>query len=208
VTPPGASATLWTGWDPMQGTASALPAALLERKPGVVDEVVFELLAVAGRGFRPPRYLTVAGPHPRDGAAGEDGATTSDGALRRTWSVVYHRIAETAPAAVAPYAIYLLGVNPPEGATHAELETFNDFYTNVHLREVAARRHALRAVRYERARVLLPPPKGAPRFLAVYEVDEKGAAQRRHVGPPYSAGPEIWQRHTTPWRLWYRRITP
>jgi hypothetical protein len=121
--------------------------------------------------------------------------------------VEYAQIAETAPVGLPPYAIYLLGVNPPDGATDAELDVFNDFYTKVHLWEVAERRHALRAARYERAQVIIPPAKGAPRFLAVYEVDEAGASQRRHVGPPYSAGPEVWQRHTTPWRLWYRTIT-
>jgi hypothetical protein len=107
---------------------------------------------------------------------------------------------------VAPHAIYLLGVNPPEDATDEELEVFNDFYTNVHLPEVAERRHALRAVRYELVRAVKPPYQGAPRFLAVYEVDEAGASNRRHVGPPYSTGPDVWQRHKTPWRLWYRRL--
>ena len=29
---------------------------------------------------------------------------------------------------------------------------------------------------------------------------------RRHVGPPYAPGPDVWQRHSTPWRLWYRRL--
>ena len=51
--------------------------------------------------------------------------------------------------AAGAHAIYLLGVNPPTEASEAELEAFNDFYTNVHLPEVAERRRALRAVRYE-----------------------------------------------------------
>jgi hypothetical protein len=113
---------------------------------------------------------------------------------------------ETGPASVAPYAIYLLGVNPPEGSTDEELDVFNEFYTNVHLPEVAERRHALRAVRYELLRELRPPYQGAPRFLAAYEVDEGASSVRRHVGPPYAKGPDVWQRHTTPWRLWYRRL--
>ena len=87
-----------------------------------------------------------------------------------------------------------------------ELVAFNDFYTNVHLVEVAERRHALRAVRYELVEEVKAPYLGAPRFLAAYEVDESSAAQRRHVGPPYSKGPDVWQRHSTPWRLWYRRL--
>jgi len=123
-----------------------------------------------------------------------------------TWSLLYRHVAETGPAQVVPYAIYLLGVNPPPDATDADLEVFNDFYTNVHMPEVAERRHALRAVRYELVREVRPPYQGAPRFLAVYEVDETGASNRRHSGPPYTSGPDVWQRHKTPWRLWYRRL--
>ena len=111
-----------------------------------------------------------------------------------------------APRHGAPYAIYLLGVNPPAGATDDDLDTFNEFYTNVHLPEVAERRHTLRAVRYELVREVKAPYQGAPQFLAAYEVDEQGASNRRHTGPPYAKGPDVWQRHKTPWRLWYRRL--
>jgi hypothetical protein len=123
-----------------------------------------------------------------------------------SWSLQYRRVTVTGPPATRPYAIYLLGVNPPVEATESDLDVFNDFYTNVHLPEVAERRHALRATRFELVEEIRPPYKGAPRFLAAYEVDEEGAANRRHVGPPYAVGPEIWQRHTTPWRLWYRLL--
>jgi hypothetical protein len=126
--------------------------------------------------------------------------------LRQVWSVLYREIAQTAPATQRPYAIYLLGVNPPKDLSDADLATFNDFYTNVHLVEVAERRHALRAVRYELIEEVKTPYLGAPQYLAAYEVDESSASHRRHVGPPYSTGPEAWQRHTTPWRLWYRRL--
>jgi hypothetical protein len=126
--------------------------------------------------------------------------------LRRVWSVDYRQIAQSAPPTVRPFAIYLLGVNPPPDATDAELVTFNDFYTHVHLVEVAERRRALRALRYELVGEPQPPYSGAPQYLAVYEVDESSAAQRRHVGPPYSKGPAVWQGHLTPWRLWYRRL--
>lgn len=124
------------------------------------------------------------------------------------WSVRYRQIAETTPETHRPYAIYLLGVNPPDALSESDLATFNSFYTNVHLLEVAERRHALRAVRYELVEEMTAPFRGAPRYLAAYEVDEESAAHRRHVGPPYATGPEVWQRHTTPWRLWYRRLGP
>jgi hypothetical protein len=201
--------TAWTGWDVRGGTkAPPQIADAFARTPlqDVGEEAHYELIAVTGRGFRPPRFLTaVEGDVGRGEMASWDARSGYEG-LRQAWSLLYRRVAETTPAAVVPYAIYLLGVNAPTGATSDELEVFNDFYTNVHLPEVAERRHALRAVRYELLAEVRPPYQGAPRFLAVYEVDEQAAAVRRHVGPPYSSGPEVWQRHTTPWRLWYRRL--
>jgi hypothetical protein len=196
----------WTGWDLRTG-ARAVPGAVeeLERSapPFPSAESRYELLAVASRGFHPPQILI-------SDTATDDAPEVSDAddfpGLRRVWSVLYRQIAETVPATQRPYAIYLLGVNPPDDVSAADLVTFNDVYTNVHLVEVAERRHALRAVRYELIEEVKAPYLGAPRYLAVYEVDESSAAQRRHVGPPYSAGPEVWQRHTTPWRLWYRRL--
>jgi hypothetical protein len=201
--------TWWSGWD-VRGGASAEPAAAdtftrsAPDQPGA--DAHFELLAVAARGFRPPRFVSTAqvGDERQPDPEGERGYES----LRQTWSLLYRVVAETSPASVAPHAIYLLGVNPPVDATDDELDVFNDFYTNVHLPEVAERRHALRAVRYELVQEAKPPYQGAPRFIAVYEVDEQGAANRQHQGPAYATGPDVWQRHKTPWRLWYRRLAP
>ena len=79
-------------------------------------------------------------------------------------------------------------MNPPDDVSATDLATFNDFYTNVHLVEVAERRHALRAVRYELVEEVKAPYLGAPRYLAAYEVDQSSASHRRHVGAPYSVG--------------------
>jgi hypothetical protein len=200
--------TRWTGWDLRRG-ASAEPdapgqfARSAPRDHALGDH--FALLAVAGRGFRPPAFVsTVHGVDPGDEAADEPERP----GMRPVWSLLYRQVAETGPAEVAPFAIYLLGVDPPPDATDEDLVVFNDFYTTVHLPEVAERRHALRAVRYELVRAIRPPYQGAPRYLAVYEVDEESAANRRHTGPKYSSGPDVWQRHTTLWRLWYRRLDP
>ncbi len=204
---PSGPITSWTGWD-VRGGAAAAPAAAEAFAGGPRQDAAdtrYELLAVAARGFRPPRFL-------RSVDATEEGRTDDqlDGGwgerLRQSWSLRYRCIAETGPSSVAPYAIYLLGVNPPAGMTEADLDVFNDFYTHVHLPEVAERRQARRALRYELVQEVRPPYQGAPQFLAVYEVDEAAASNRRHVGPPYATGPEVWQRHTTPWRLWYRRL--
>ncbi len=201
--------TSWQGWD-VRGGGSADPSVaetFAQSAVGAVGEAAhYELIAVAARGFRPPRFLSTV--HLSDEGRSDphvDEESACPG-LKQTWSLLYKRIAETGPAVVGPYGIYLLGVNPPEGATGDDLEVFNDFYTNVHLPEVAERRHALRAVRYELVQAMRPPYQGAPKFLAVYEVDEQAASNRRHSGPPYATGPEVWQRHTTPWRLWYRRL--
>ncbi len=208
--------TSWTGWD-VRGGASAEPGAAEAFAGGAPSGAGagahYELLAVVARGFRPPRFLsavplpdeslTGAGTEP---GAGEGASVQSAPGLRQTWSLLYRQVAETGPPLVTPFAIFLLGVNPPDGTSDEELEVFNDFYTTVHMPEVAERRHALRAVRFELVRAVRPPYQGAPRFLATYEVDETSASNRRHVGPPYAAGPDVWRRHTTPWRLWYRRL--
>ncbi len=202
--------TSWTGWDVRGGASaeSAAVAAFTRSAPtDTGQDSHYELLALAGRGFRPPRFLRtehLAGDTAEETDAGTD---LIDPALRLAWTLIYRQIAETGPGEVKPFAIYLLGVDPPEDVTDDELVIFNEFYTDVHLREVAERRHALRAVRYELVREVDPPYKPAPRFLAVYEVDEQSAANRRHVGPKYSPGPDVWQRHTTPWRLWYTRLS-
>jgi hypothetical protein len=203
----GGPLSRWTGWD-VRGGKSADPDAAVAfaewapLEPG--DHGRYELMAVAARGFRPPRFLSVrhlaGGPGPEGDDPGEHPG------LRQTWDLVYRRIAETGSAVTVPFGIYLLGVDPPGDLTDEGLEVFNDFYTNVHLPEVAERRKALRAVRYELVSEVRPPYQGSPRFLAVYEVDEESASNRRHVGPKYTSGPEVWQRHKTPWRLWYRRL--
>ncbi len=204
----------WTGWDlrkrdrPAGGDLAPTAAKRTEQGP----ERNYELLAVAARGFRPPQFLQareVSKTEADDLRAGETPVDpTGIGEVRLTWSVLYRRIAETRTESTElPFAIYLLGVNPPPQATADELAVFNDFYTNVHLREVAERRDALRAERYELEDELRAPYLGAPRFLATYEVDEVSASKRRHIGPPYTTGPEIWQQHKTPWRLWYRLRT-
>jgi hypothetical protein len=164
----------------------------------------YELIAVAARGFRPPRFLQAV--HVAADEEADRPIAPEHERFRLTWSLLYRPVAETGPRTVAPYGIFLLGVNPPAGTNDDGLRVFNDFYTNVHMPEVVERRNALRAVRYELFRTLKSPMRGAPQFLAAYEVDEAGASNRRHTGPPYSSGPEVWQGHVTPWRLWYRRL--
>jgi hypothetical protein len=201
---------LWSGWDERKGANAVEGAVGQFARTAPADPAAgshYEFLAVAARGFHPPKLLSAIDAGGPAGTAGVPEEPERPG-LRSTFSLLYRTVAETAPAGAGPFAIYLLGVDPPADADEDDLVVFNDFYTDVHLPEVAERRHALRAVRYELVEKVRPPYQGAPRYLAAYEVDEASAANRRHQGPPYSRGPEVWQRHTTPWRLWYRRLVP
>jgi hypothetical protein len=202
---------VWSGLDLRPGVAGGVEAARGSIREKIWTSAVgrghrYELLALASR-VRPTAFLSsleLREDHVFDGAPPE---VTWHNDLMVTWSLLYRRIAETGPEIVVPYAVYVLGVNPPTELEDAEIEEFNEFYTNVHMPEVAERRGALRASRYELDRVVRPPTRGAPHFLAVYEVDKDAAQVRRHIGPPYQTGPKVWQKHTTPWRFWYRRLS-
>lgn len=196
--------TVWAGWDARGGVSPGEGFKAFADKDGWSDnEERYELIAVAARGFRPPRFVS----RTEIGAGRTESESPFDGALRQTWSMRYEAVRPGPSDVVPPYAIYLLGVNPPNSASPGDLVVFEDFYADVHVREVAERRKALRAVPHKLVDVLKPPYKGAPYFLTAYELDEASASVRRHVGPPYSRGPEVWQRHSTPWRLWYRRLS-
>jgi hypothetical protein len=199
-----AGLTMWAGWDARGGVSpeGALKAFVAE--DGWSDnEERYELIAVAARGFRPPRFLS----RTEIESDQVEPESPSGAALRQTWSMHYERVRPVPGDVVPPYAIYLLGVNPPTDASAGDIVVFEDFYVDVHVREVAERRKALRAVPHKLVDVVRPPYNGAPYFLTAYELEEASASVRRHVGPPYSRGPEVWQRHSTPWRLWYRRLS-
>lgn len=216
--------TLWTGLSVEDSSTHDLEtaeqffrgpyqAALDRTLPAGAERRSYELFSEGGRGPRAPRFLTIlafptAGDAQRASDGGGDPALPEPWAttVSTAWSAIYERVAETAPQSEVPFGMYLVGVNPPAGLSPAELDEFNDFYTNVHLPEVAARRHCLRAVRFELRRQLARGDRRCPRFLAAYEVDERAAATTRHIGGPYAKGPDVWQRHATPWRQWYRQL--
>jgi hypothetical protein len=191
-------------------------AAVTARYPSVVDVARYELLATdrhGGFGAKLLTGLTWGGepeldendlqhgsPQLHDApATWEEGTSTS-------WSLLYRYLAETGPASVPPYAIYLVGVNPPAGISDEDRAAFIEFYTSVHVPEVAKRRHCTRSTLYELDRELLHPNEGAPQFLGAYEVADAAAVVTRHVGFGYSRGPSVWEKHKTPWRLWYRNV--
>src|SRR5271170_684979 len=125
--------TSWTGWDLRGGRAGDPHAAeeFANTAPTYPNaESRYELLAVAGRGFRPPGFLVSVNFEQKVEATSPPDNTYLG--LRQTWSTVYQQIAETNPAQEKPFAIYLLGVNPPADLSAKDLKIFNDFYTNVH----------------------------------------------------------------------------
>jgi hypothetical protein len=115
----------------------------------------------------------------------------------------------------APY-MYWVGMNTQPDTSADDLAAFNDFYSNTHVREVvAANPGFIRATRYELAEQDARGDFG-PRWLAVYEIDSRDAADlyiRRNDGPAegrptYSPGPAAWQRYQGWWRLLWRRHAP
>jgi hypothetical protein len=191
-------------------------AAVTAAYPSVVNVQRYDLLATdrhGGFGAKLLTALTWGGDHATDEgvaqstppllpdapAAWRDGTSTS-------WSLLYRYLADTGPSSVPPHAIYLVGVNPPGGMSEEERASFIDFYTSVHVPEVAKRRHCTRATVYELDRELLKPNEGTPQFLGAYEVADAASVVTRHVGFGYKRGPAVWEKHKTPWRLWYRRV--
>jgi hypothetical protein len=191
-------------------------AAITSAHPSLVEVQRYELLATDRHGGFGAKLLTAltwggdpevaesAGQSapsllPDAPAAWRDGTSTS-------WSLLYRYLAETGPTVDLPHAIYLVGVNPPRPMSDEERASFVEFYTGVHVPEVAKRRHCTRATVYELDRELLQPNEGTPQFLAAYEVADAASVVTRHVGFGYSRGPAVWEKHKTPWRLWYQRV--
>jgi hypothetical protein len=125
------------------------------------------------------------------------------------WRIIWRQIADAGALDEPPYSIFIVGINPPAGASDEETAEFNEFYTNTHMGEVMAASKYGRANRWEQARAFLHPDPGCPRYLAIYEADDATGKQLETTptGPrELSVGPVVWQEHTTPWRLVYNRV--
>jgi hypothetical protein len=201
---------------------------VLASNPGFIRGHRYELMTPDPRGEFGPRFLAVY--EMSDEGAAQTYLGRADGPpegrphytagppawddKKTTWRMIYRPIATTGSPSAAAYSIHLIGINPPADVDADGLKEFNDFYTDVHMPEVVAKYGYSRASRYELYRELLHPAPGCPRYLALYEADEETAARVKkgtfdskgdgddHISP----GPDVWQRHTTPWRLTYRRL--
>ena len=71
---------------------------------------------------------------------------------------------------------YWVGMDIPADTSAADVAAFNDFYNNVHRKEVLeANPGFLRGRRYELAQDDTRRPRG-PRFLVCYDIESKEAA--------------------------------
>jgi hypothetical protein len=184
--------------------------------PTLVDVERFELLATDRHGGFGSKLLTAStwgGDQETDENAVQSELPGLPGAPKAWsegttigWSLLYRYVTETGPASAPPHAIYMVGVNPPPGINDEDRATFLEFYTNVHVPEVAKRRRCTRATVFELDRELLSPKEGSPQFLGIYEVADAASVVTRHVGFGYARGPSVWEKHKTAWRLWYRRV--
>jgi hypothetical protein len=196
--------------------ATSYQAAITANYPSVTDVERYELLATDRHGGFGAKLLTAltweGEPKIEEDAAQSTSALLRDapatwrGGTSTSWSLLYRYIDETGPATDPPYAIYLVGVNPPKSMSDEDRAAFIEFYTSVHVPEVAKRRHCTRATVYELDRELLVADEGAPQFLGAYEVADAASVVTRHVGFGYTRGPAAWEKHKTPWRLWYRSV--
>jgi hypothetical protein len=216
---------LWSGFDVKTDKAKDVAridhffkegyeSAISNRYPAIIDSQRFELLAPDRHGGFGAKYLTL---HTWESLKAFDqdtrqplelgGAAPSwDNGVEIRWAVTYRQFFETTAPVARPLAIYLAGVDPPPGTTEEDLAFFVDFYCGVHIPEVAARRGCSRASAHELDRVLVSPPEGVPLFLGDYEVVEESKVITKHIGFGYKKGPTVWEKHKTPWRLWYRRL--
>lgn len=200
---------------------------VLAANPGFIRGTRYELLDPDPRGNFGPRWLAI---YEIDGKqAAETYIARNDGPpegrpsyspgpsawqnYEGWWRMIWHRLVPEhgeLGAGGAPY-LYFVAMNVPPDTDAQGLQEFNDFYTNIHVPEVVDISAFRSGTRYELYREFRHPEPGCPRFLAVYEADDKSRqrmAERRANpgGATLSSGPPSWEAHDTLWRLWYRRI--
>jgi hypothetical protein len=130
---------------------------------------------------------------------------------KTVWRMLWRQLSATGSTDQAPESIFVVGMNPPADADADELAEFNAFYTETHVPEVMASGGYARATRHELYRAYAHPAPGCPRYCAIYEADAAatdGREARRAARGSRSAGPPVWAKRDTVWRLVYRLIPP
>jgi hypothetical protein len=199
-------------------------AEVVAMNPGFVRAHRYELAKADPRGDFGPRWLAVYEMADAKAAAtyGERNDGPPEGrptytpvpnawheTAKTRWRIIWHQIAQAGALEEPLYSIFLVGIDPPPGASDADIAEFNEFYTNVHLGEVMAASNYSRGTRWEQERAFLHPDPSCPRYLANYEADDQTGKELEtnpSRPPGLSVGPGVWQEHTTPWRLVYNRV--
>ena len=194
---------------------------VVAKNSGFKSAVRFELAVADIRGIPGPRFLAAYQIESRDGVQAYLDRNTGPGAQPPTYSpgpeswerhrsqrcrTMWRQLATYGSTSDALSSMYIVGIDPPPDASEADLEEFNDFYSNIHIEEIVHKHGFLRATRYECEHAIVRQPEGTPRFLAVYESPKVDLRVDSVGGPDLSVGPVCWQRHETLWRHIYRRI--
>jgi hypothetical protein len=185
---------------------------------GVLRGTRYELIGPDPRGDLGPGWLSVYELGGEEAAAGYLGRAPADvlppgpAGCRVRWHVVWQRRPGYAGAIGRwgrPY-LYLIGMDVPTGSDDGELAAFNAFYDETHLPAVVRALGYERGLRFERAGCLAHPGPGCPRFMAVYDGDERSVRRAAEGIPPDAIpmdGPAAWNNRQTAWRLLYRRVS-
>jgi hypothetical protein len=196
---------------------------VLAANDGMTGVTRFELVRQDPRGPHGPRWLAsyqladeaaAARYLERNGPGASDRPVYSSGpqawqTMTVTWRMIWrHAVARPNPGGTGqpPVNLMLIGMNPMAGATDAQVDDFNHFYTETHLDEVLEWGGFDHATRFELDTGLAHPGDGPPRYCATYEVAGPHPFDEQNPRPrvEFSSGPDAWEGRDTLWRLIYR----
>lgn len=138
----------------------------------------------------------------------DDGSATWSGAREPMWRIAWRKVSDSGVTTTQTERVRFIAMSPPDDATDQEVDEWNSFYTEVHVREAMQRRHWTRATRWECQAAPLHPHPGSPRFVVLYEATGFTDVPESDVAAlgPWTEGPTIWKRNVTSWVLDYRTI--
>jgi hypothetical protein len=130
------------------------------------------------------------------------------------WRMMWRRGASMGESHGSPDVVRMIGMDPAPDHSASELNDFNDYYTDVHLRDAMSSVPYDRGTRYELMPELAPRPASAPRYCAIYDtsgahadvVRSVLADKSRPARPSVVPEPRAWRERVSAWRLSYERV--